>query len=85
MELIIILVVLAALVFWGIAIYNRLVTLRNRYQNMTPEQRERIRRRLENASPEQRERLRQRLENASPEQRQRIRRRLESEGRAGAG
>ncbi len=33
MELIIILVVLAALVFWGIAIYNRLVTLRNRYQN----------------------------------------------------
>ena len=33
MEIIIILVILAALVFWGIAIYNRLVTLRNRYQN----------------------------------------------------
>lgn len=33
MEIIIILVVLAALVFWVIAIYNRLVTLRNRYQN----------------------------------------------------
>jgi len=33
MEIIIVLVVLAALVFWVIAIYNRLVTLRNRYQN----------------------------------------------------
>ncbi len=33
MEMIIVLVVLAALVFWVIAIYNRLVTLRNRYQN----------------------------------------------------
>ncbi|MDZ7827561.1 MAG: LemA family protein [Gammaproteobacteria bacterium] len=30
---IIILVVLAALVFWAVAIYNRLVTLRNRFQN----------------------------------------------------
>jgi len=33
MEIIVVLVVLAALVFWVIAIYNRLVTLRNRYQN----------------------------------------------------
>ncbi len=33
MELIIILVVIAALVFWGVAIYNKLVTLKNRFQN----------------------------------------------------
>src|SRR5210317_1832561 len=33
MEIIVVLVVLAALVFWVIAIYNRLVTLRNRYEN----------------------------------------------------
>ena len=33
MELIIILVVLAALAFWGVAIYNKLVTLKNRFKN----------------------------------------------------
>jgi len=33
MELIIILVILAALLFWGVAIYNRLVALKNRYKN----------------------------------------------------
>lgn len=30
---IVILVILAALLFWGVGIYNRLVSLRNRYQN----------------------------------------------------
>lgn len=33
MEFIIFLVILAALLFWGVAIYNRLVALKNRYQN----------------------------------------------------
>ncbi|MFP6835171.1 MAG: LemA family protein [Pseudomonadales bacterium] len=33
METIIVLVVLAVLVFWGVAIYNRLVTLKNRFKN----------------------------------------------------
>jgi LemA protein len=33
MEFIIFLVIIAALVFWGIAIYNKLVTLKNRYEN----------------------------------------------------
>ena len=33
METIIFLVVLAALAFWGVAIYNKLVTLKNRYGN----------------------------------------------------
>ena len=33
MEIIIVLVVLAALVFWGVAIYNKLVTLKNRFEN----------------------------------------------------
>lgn len=33
MELIIILVILAALVFWGVAIYNKLVALKNRFEN----------------------------------------------------
>ncbi len=33
METIIFLVVLAALVFWGVAIYNKLVTLKNRFEN----------------------------------------------------
>jgi len=33
MELIVILVILAAALFWGVAIYNRLVALRNRYRN----------------------------------------------------
>ncbi|MEZ5560823.1 MAG: LemA family protein [Pseudomonadales bacterium] len=33
MEFIIFLVVLAALVFWGVAIFNKLVALRNRYKN----------------------------------------------------
>ena len=33
METIIVLVILAALVFYGVAIYNRLVSLRNRFQN----------------------------------------------------
>lgn len=33
MELIVILVVLAALAFWGVSIYNKLVTLRNRFKN----------------------------------------------------
>jgi LemA protein len=33
MELIIILFVLAALAFWGVSIYNKLVTLRNRFRN----------------------------------------------------
>ena len=33
MEFIILLVILAALVFWGIAIYNKLVALKNRYGN----------------------------------------------------
>ncbi len=33
MEFIIMLVILAALLFWGVAIYNRLVALKNRYKN----------------------------------------------------
>ncbi|MFU8815310.1 MAG: LemA family protein [Pseudomonadales bacterium] len=33
MEVIIVLIVLAALVFYGVAIYNRLVSLRNRFKN----------------------------------------------------
>ena len=33
MEIIIVLVVLAGLVFWGVAIYNKLVTLKNRFEN----------------------------------------------------
>ncbi|MCP5178594.1 MAG: LemA family protein [Pseudomonadales bacterium] len=33
MEWIVVLVILAALAFWGVAIYNRLVTLRNRFRN----------------------------------------------------
>ncbi|MFW6077003.1 MAG: LemA family protein, partial [Hyphomicrobiales bacterium] len=33
MELIIVVVVVAALGFWAAAIYNRLVTLKNRYEN----------------------------------------------------
>ena len=33
METIIVLVVLAGLVFWGVAIYNKLVTLKNRFEN----------------------------------------------------
>ncbi len=33
MELIIVLVVLAALVFWAVSIYNKLVALKNRYEN----------------------------------------------------
>jgi LemA protein len=33
MEFIILLVILAALVFWGVAIYNKLVALKNRYEN----------------------------------------------------
>ena len=33
MEFIIFLVIIAALVCWGIAIYNKLVTLKNRYEN----------------------------------------------------
>jgi len=33
METIIFLVVLAALVFWGVSIYNKLVTLKNRFEN----------------------------------------------------
>jgi LemA protein len=33
METIIVLVILAALVFYGVSIYNRLVSLRNRFQN----------------------------------------------------
>ena len=33
MEIIIVLVILAALVFWGVAIYNKLVTLKNRFEN----------------------------------------------------
>ncbi len=33
MELIIGLVIIAALVFWGVAIYNKLVTLKNRFKN----------------------------------------------------
>jgi LemA protein len=33
MEFIILLVILAALLFWGVAIYNRLVALKNRYKN----------------------------------------------------
>ena len=33
METIIVLVVLAVLIFWGVAIYNKLVTLKNRFEN----------------------------------------------------
>ena len=33
MEIIIVLVILAGLVFWGVAIYNKLVTLKNRFEN----------------------------------------------------
>ncbi|MBM4203486.1 MAG: LemA family protein [Gammaproteobacteria bacterium] len=33
MELIIILVVVAALAFWLVSIYNKLVTLKNRFKN----------------------------------------------------
>ena len=33
METVIVLVVLAGLVFWGVAIYNKLVTLKNRFEN----------------------------------------------------
>jgi LemA protein len=33
METIIVLVVLAGLIFWGVAIYNKLVTLKNRFEN----------------------------------------------------
>lgn len=33
MELIILLVILAALAFWAVSIYNKLVTLKNRYEN----------------------------------------------------
>jgi LemA protein len=33
MEVIVVLVILAALVFWGVAIYNKLVTLKNRFKN----------------------------------------------------
>ncbi|NKC01590.1 MAG: LemA family protein [Pseudomonadales bacterium] len=33
MEFIIFLVIIAALVFWGVAIYNKLVALKNRYEN----------------------------------------------------
>ena len=33
METIIVLIIIAALAFWGVGIYNRLVTLRNRFKN----------------------------------------------------
>ena len=33
MEIIIVLAVIAGLAFWGVAIYNKLITLKNRFEN----------------------------------------------------
>jgi Ca2+-binding EF-hand superfamily protein len=53
--------------------------MRQRMENMTPEQREQMRERMENMTPEQREQMRERMQQMTPEQRRQMMQRRQGE------